>query len=245
MKPEVEEALTKERRARFLDRDNPLVKELWDNIKATIEPALKPDVDVDLITEGLVINTLRFAYKDQLSGLPNRSRLIIELESAVAVAKKLNIPLSVLFLDGEDFKSINDAISYDVGDQVIAVTGEVLSQAARRSTDFTLNFSEEEVNPDESSDIAGRQGGDEFVAILFGTDLAGARVVAERFNQIIAQAVDEKVPVYRQTFNKPFSVTIGIAQLDLNIDKDGNDVLKRANENLNEIRRSRGETRRS
>lgn len=245
MEPTIEEELAKERRTRFLDRNNPAVKELWDGIKTTIQPALKPGVNVDLITESLVINALRFAYKDQLSGLPTRSRLTVELEAAAAVAKRINIPLSVLFIDGEDFKSINDNISHDVGDQVITATGEALALAARRSTDFTLNFSEEEVDVNSSADIAGRHGGDEFVAILLGTDLNGARVVAERFNQLIAQTVDEKVPVYRQRFNHPFGVTIGMAQLDASIDEDGKDVLKRADEDLNKIRASRGQTRRS
>lgn len=244
MNPDVEQALAKERRAKMIDLNDPEVKVLWDSFRTTIETIAKPGININWFTEFLIIQSLFFAYKDQLSGLPNKKGASIELEAATAVAKKLGMRMSVLYMDGKDFSGINNTLGHDVGDQVIQTLGEAFDKSIRRSTDIKLPLTETEIS-DEPNIEVGRQGGDEFVAILLGTDIEGATMVASRINQILAQSVDEKVPIYRQTFGRGFEVTIGMAELNPDTDKTGKDVLIRADQHLNLIRQERGEPRRS
>jgi len=88
------------------------------------------------------------ATRDSLTGLINRRFLIESLDSSLRIAKRRNEKLAVLFLDMDRFKTINDTLGHDVGDQL-------LIQAAGR-----LNSSVREV------DIVSRLGGDEFVIVL-------------------------------------------------------------------------------
>lgn len=246
MSDKVEHELAKERRNRLIDPNNPSVKELWDGTRAIVEAIAKPGINLDNITEFLLIQSLLFAYKDQLSGLHNKTRALIELDAATAVARKLNIPMSVLFADGKKFKEINDTLGlgHDTGDRVIAAVGEAFARGARRSFDITLRVSEEETQ-EEPNIETGRYGGDEFIVILLGTDIKGANIVTHNIQQIITQTVDEQVPNYRQILGKGFEVDIGMAQFDPATDKTGRDVLIRADADLNRIRQEQGESRRS
>lgn len=76
-------------------------------------------------------------------------------------------PLAVLLLDLDHFKQINDTHGHGKGDEVLAAVGDVLSSNVR------------------ASDVAGRYGGEEFLALLPGTDRAGALVIAEKLRVAI------------------------------------------------------------
>lgn len=248
MNPDVERELNQERRARLLNLDNPDIRSLWNSTRKDLESIAKPGVDLDQIAENFMIRSLQFAYKDQLSQVGNRTELVIELEAAAAVARKLGIPLTVFNMDGRGFKEINDILGHHVGDKIVAAIGEGMKRSARRSTDINLrveeiNFSETDES-DETDVKPARQGGDEFAAVLLNTDAKGAEVVRERMRKEIQNAVDEMVPEFRNHFGRAFEITIGMAQFDPSIDQNGLDVLKRADADISRIRAEQGQTRR-
>lgn len=244
---QIEHELARERRAKLLDLTNPAIKQLDTTIRSVVTAISKPGINVDVMTEMLLTQSLYFAHMDQLSGLSNRAGVMVELEAAAAVAKTLKLPLSVLFIDGKSFKEINDTISHDVGDQVITAVGEALNKGARRAFDIKLHLTPEQAIHDEDKPNAetGRVGGDEFIIILLGTTEEGARKVAQNVELNITKTVDERVPIYRQTFNKGFEVTIGQANFIPDSDETGKDILLRADQDLTNQRAALGETRRS
>jgi diguanylate cyclase (GGDEF)-like protein/PAS domain S-box-containing protein len=91
------------------------------------------------------------AFHDHLTGLPNRRMLEDRLQQALLLASEAQSGLSVLVLDLNGFKPINDALGHDVGDLVLQAVGSRLQVSVRRV------------------DICARVGGDEFVVVLHGT----------------------------------------------------------------------------
>lgn len=110
------------------------------------------------------------AYYDVLTGLPNRSLLIERLKRAITVASRNQSLVSVLFVDLDRFKSINDSLGHAIGDKLLQQVAERLRQLLR------------------ASDTIARNGGDEFVILTENlNDVREAFVVAEKIIQAISQ----------------------------------------------------------
>ncbi len=105
------------------------------------------------------------AHHDPLTGLPNRALLDDRLAQALILAQRDAIPLSLLLLDLDGFKRVNDTLGHEAGD--------LLLQEVARRLQATLR----------ASDTVARLGGDEFAVLLPGTDEEGAVVTA---NKILA-----------------------------------------------------------
>ncbi len=90
----------------------------------------------------------RLAYYDWLTELPNRALLMKNLNTAISAAKKMDRSVAVLYLDIDNFKNINDSLSYDVGDHLL--------QLFAKRLDGIVN----------AEKILSRLGGDEFVVVL-------------------------------------------------------------------------------
>ena len=118
----------------------------------------------------LVAEARRLASTDTLTGLLNRRAFVERIEKARAMSDKQLFPLSVLLLDVDHFKKVNDTVGHDAGDAVLLGVANVLSNMARKS------------------DFVARWGGEEFVVALTATNEAGARVAAERVRRAIADA---------------------------------------------------------
>jgi diguanylate cyclase (GGDEF)-like protein len=116
----------------------------------------------------LAIAELR-AATDSLTGLPNKRAVGDTLKRMLAQASRTLTPLSLLLLDLDHFKDINDSFGHPVGDQTLANVGAALRSAVR------------------DSDFAGRNGGEEFAVILPGTDIVGAALTAEKIRAAIAE----------------------------------------------------------
>ncbi|MET0932234.1 MAG: diguanylate cyclase [Mycetocola sp.] len=128
----------------------------------------------------------QLALHDQLTGLSNRKLLEERLDQALATARRNARPISVIFLDLDGFKAINDTSGHSAGDAVLQRVAEKLSASVRHG------------------DTIGRYGGDEFVVLCDDADADAATRVAER----IQVAIREPLPEAR---GLPLSVSVGIA----------------------------------
>lgn len=109
------------------------------------------------------------AYYDPLTGLANRSLLKDRAQHDLAQCKRHQTPLSLLFIDLDHFKQINDSLGHQVGDQLLKQVGERLGQQVREQ------------------DTVARMGGDEFVTVLPETNDEGAALVARNFLERLSQ----------------------------------------------------------
>lgn len=98
-------------------------------------------------------------HHDPLTHLPNRVLLMERLDQAIAMARRQNSSMAVMFIDLDRFKVINDSLGHGVGDLLLQAVGQRLQDLLR------------------SSDTASRQGGDEFVLLL--SEISSERAVAE------------------------------------------------------------------
>lgn len=110
----------------------------------------------------------RDARTDSLTGLDNRRAMQERGRAELKRAQRTGSPVSVILCDLDHFKSINDNYGHEAGDAALTRVALVLRRALRES------------------DVVGRWGGEEFMAILPGTDAAGAAEVAERMRLAIA-----------------------------------------------------------
>ena len=123
------------------------------------------------------------ASHDSLTGLYNREALENMLKAEIMKAKLSKGTLSIIFLDLDNFKTINDSFGHHFGDEILRQVGEILKSSVRKG------------------DIVARYGGDEFIIVLHSkTDLEPGRV-AER----IKQRLEETFSSYN------LSVSYGIA----------------------------------
>ncbi|MDD5321770.1 MAG: EAL domain-containing protein [Methylococcales bacterium] len=115
------------------------------------------------------------AYFDALTGLPNRAFLQGRISQALSISERDGDELALLFIDLDNFKTINDSLGHSVGDRLLCAVAKQLATCVR------------------DMDTVSRLGGDEFVIILPETGAAGASIVAEKiFNAlIIPHPVDE------------------------------------------------------
>lgn len=146
-----------------------------------LETGHLPAVPRDYITEvvvGIVIavfvavahrnaDRLRaIAEYDSLTGLYNRRRFADDLQYAVDTAHRLESDLSLVYIDIDAFKTINDTFGHGMGDAALRATARFLRKAARRRLDTCY-----------------RIGGDEFALLLVGDDPDGAREVLHHVHQ--------------------------------------------------------------
>jgi diguanylate cyclase (GGDEF)-like protein len=109
---------------------------------------------------------------DGMTGLPNHRRFQEVLAGKIASAQRTGLKLSLLLMDIDKFKSVNDNYGHPMGDEVIKRLARCLEGMVR-----------------EGTDLGARYGGEEFCLLLEGTDGPGARRVAERLREAFAREV--------------------------------------------------------
>ena len=117
----------------------------------------------------LVEDSQRMATTDALTGLMNRRAFITSMEAELARSRRYDYPLTLLLLDVDHFKQVNDKRGHAAGDRVLAAIGNHLRVTFRRS------------------DYAARWGGEEFVVALTSTALEGGYLTAERMREALSE----------------------------------------------------------
>jgi len=159
--------------------------------------------------------SIEMAITDPLTGLFNRRYMETHLATLLEQAAARSKPLSLLVLDIDYFKAINDSHGHDAGDDVLR--------------DFALRIK----RSIRGIDLACRLGGEEFVIVMPETDVAVAAMVAERLRRRIAA---EPFAIQQGVKTIPVTISIGIAALR---DKDDNgaSLIKRADQALYRAKR--------
>lgn len=134
---------------------------------------------------------LQSAVLDPLTGLGNRGGLTRAVEREIALARRHRHQASLLVIDIDFFKRINDTYGHSAGDAVLLQVARTVSAICRES------------------DALFRFGGEEFVALLSQTDSIGANVIAERIRVAIATAV-----THFQEHAIEITASIGVSALD-------------------------------
>jgi len=113
------------------------------------------------------------AQHDALTGLPNRFTLAVHLEHALARAERANEKIGLMFIDLDNFKTVNDTLGHHIGDLLLCEVARRITSAVRKS------------------DIVARIGGDEFVVVLESAHLPGdagmiGQKIIDRLGEVVA-----------------------------------------------------------
>ena len=136
---------------------------------------------------------------DPLVGIYNRRYLNRRLEAEVARARRYALPLSVLLLDIDHFKRINDTYGHPVGDQVLSYLGQLLRNSVREA------------------DVAARYGGEELLIIAPNTPPGAAGSLAERIRQHVETHALVLAGPASQRQEIQITVSIGVAGLNARV----------------------------
>ena len=144
-----------------------LMSPVYDNTgKVTNYLAIKENVTEKRQAEERI---KQLAYYDQLTGLPNRDQLNQRFEYTLGLAERNGTPFSLMFLDLDHFKNINDTLGHSIGDKVLMEAAKRLKSALREN------------------DTLSRTGGDEFILLLPDTNEDGSRDVAIKLLQLMSR----------------------------------------------------------
>lgn len=158
-------------------------------------------------------DALSAALRDPLTGVGNRGALDSSLEREVQLAHRQETPLSLLTIDIDHFKRINDEHGHPVGDCVLQSVAAALTNAVR------------------ASDLVYRYGGEEFVVLLTNTAAKDAQMVAERIREAVAESDYECEGHAIQS-----TISIGVAALKPR--ETGESLFERADDALYEAKHS-------
>lgn len=148
------------------------------------------------------------ASTDPLTKLFNRSKLNDVLDKEMALSHAIASPLSIIFLDIDNFKLVNDTYGHDVGDKVLVDIAKIIKSVTR------------------ANDIAARWGGEEFMITLQSTDAAIASLLAEKL----------RVAVEEYTFAIVGELTISLGVTEYRYTEDEESFIKRVDKALYEAK---------
>lgn len=157
-------------------------------------------------------SALQASLVDALTGVKNRAAFDQALRREVELAHRRKSPLSVMLLDVDFFKRINDTHGHSAGDLALRTVARATEESVR------------------SSDIVFRYGGEEFVVLLSGTDTEGAALLAERVREAIERTVIGFLG------KDPVTVSLGVASL--HPWEDGAALFQRSDEALYQAKRN-------
>lgn len=208
-----------------------VAEELWNSIvqhKHALEKRLGRDVKIvvatldylsnitenmgaaTLISETHIEEIVGLSLRDGMTGLFNHSYFYQQIELEVKRYVRYGADVSVLLIDIDDFKQVNDRFGHREGDRILSAMGKELMRLAR------------------DSDVCCRYGGEEFAVILPLTGIREAELLAERMRIELAQTLPD---------GKVVTVSIGVADCGKNT-RNLQDLVERADSALYQIKRS-------
>lgn len=149
-------------------------------------------IEAERVLRKIVVESDRLARTDKLTGLGNRRMFDEVFEQEWRRHLRHDSPISVVLLDVDYFKRLNDALGHAAGDQALVEIARSIRRGAQRSADFVSRY-----------------GGEEFVVILPDTTEPGARIVAER----ILEDLDTRCIRHPAAPLGRVSVSVGIASI--------------------------------
>jgi diguanylate cyclase (GGDEF)-like protein len=162
--PDVETAIgALDRGAHDVLREDPAPAEVVARVRAARRAC---EMQAQLLTRERDLEAL--AYRDELTGLANRRYALRQLAALISRARRHGQDLSVLVIDADRFKSLNDRHGHQAGDAVLTGLAARLAERVRRE------------------DVVARLGGEEFLVLLPDTDAEGAAAVAEDLRAAVA-----------------------------------------------------------
>jgi len=170
-------------------------------------------IDESAILEAANAVITKIAATDALTGLANPRRFYEALEGAISLARRHGSPLSLVGLDLDGLKRVNDTLGHEAGDEVLVSLAELLAALCR------------------TEDLPARLGGDEFTVLLPGTELGGAQGLAER----VLAAVHSCAGLAQRR------VTVSAGVVQWTLDELPDELLPRADEALYAAKRQGGD----
>jgi len=154
-----------------------------------------------------------FSFKDDVTGLYNRRFFSIRLEEEASRYRRFTHPVSVVLLDLDGFKAVNDELGHAAGDETLRDTAEILMRHSR------------------GINVICRYGGDEFAVLLVETSKAGAKLYADRIRHVLA--------THPFVHGRRVTASIGIASLPDDVhDPSADDLIRAADEALYAAKRA-------
>ncbi|NVD06503.1 GGDEF domain-containing protein [Vibrio sp. JPW-9-11-11] len=154
----------------------------------------------------LELRLKELSEKDDLTGIANRRMFTESLVTALENYRSGGRTFSLLMIDIDRFKSVNDTMGHNVGDEAIRMVAQRLFGQLKHSDGF------------------GRIGGEEFSAILFDINTETAKLVAEKLRISLADS-----PLKIDSYQVPLTISIGVTQVNAD-DIDIKSILSRADE---------------
>jgi diguanylate cyclase (GGDEF)-like protein len=152
------------------------------------------------------------SFKDEVTGLYNRRFFSLRLEEELSRYRRFNHPVSVVLLDLDGFKAVNDEFGHTVGDDTLREVAQILMKHSR------------------GINVVSRYGGDEFAVLLVETSKAGAQLYADRIRQIIEG--------YPFSHRRPITASFGIASLPDDEATTSENLIRAADEALYAAKRA-------
>ena len=193
--------VTLTRRRKFQDHETALVEHLLVGLVCPLRNALT------------YLSAVRAAQKDPLTGINNRAAMDSALAREIEIARRHRTPLSLIVMDIDKFKSINDTYGHATGDEIIKSFAAVVNGIIRKT------------------DMLFRYGGEEFVVVMSNTGRDGSMLLAERIRRGI-----ERMEVLLPKRRSPVTVSLGVASLKGK--EDGKTFFKRADRALYQAKTS-------
>jgi diguanylate cyclase (GGDEF)-like protein len=153
-----------------------------------------------------------FSFKDEVTGLYNRRFFSVRLEEEISRYRRFNHPVSVVLLDLDGLKAVNDELGHAAGDETLRGMAEILLKHSR------------------GINVICRYGGDEFAILLVETSKGGARQYADRIRDIVA--------AHRFGHGRPVTASFGIAALPEDAAPDPSELIRAADEALYAAKRA-------
>ncbi len=190
---------------------------IWVNTAGrAVDKSNLPDLDLGVVWTVEDITQRKMAEEkleklvstDELTGLCNRRQFMKRFESELARQNRNAKPLSLLMLDIDCFKRVNDTYGHSIGDRVLSEFANICSGEFR------------------ISDIFARFGGEEFIVLLPDTDLDGAVRIAERLRRVTEEANLQGIP----------QITVSIGVLQISAENTMDDLLVEVDKKMYEAK---------